>query len=68
MLQQAADLYNWIEQGAHIYVSGVKDPMSKEVEQTLLQIIREQGGKTTEEATAFLEQLRKENRYEKDVY
>ncbi len=68
MLQQAGDLYNWITQGAHVYVSGVKDPMSKEVEQTLLQIISEQGGKTMEEATAFLEQLRKENRYEKDVY
>jgi len=68
MLQQAPDLYNWIQQGAHLYVSGVKDPMGKEVEQTLLQIISEQGGKTTEEATAFLEQLRKENRYEKDVY
>ena len=33
MLQQAADLYNWIEQGAHIYVSGVKDPMSKVAKQ-----------------------------------
>lgn len=68
MLEKASAIYEWIEQGAHLYVSGVKDPMSREVEQALLQIISEQGKKTAEEATAFLEQLRKENRYEKDVY
>lgn len=68
MLENASAIYEWIEQGAHLYVSGVKDPMSREVEQALLQIISEQGKKTAEEATAFLEQLRKENRYEKDVY
>ncbi|MDF2385236.1 flavodoxin domain-containing protein [Nostoc ellipsosporum NOK] len=68
MLEQAGEIYSWIEQGAHLYVSGVKDPMSREVEQTLLQIISDKGNKTMEEAAAFLEQLRKENRYEKDVY
>jgi sulfite reductase (NADPH) flavoprotein alpha-component len=42
--------------------------MSKEVENTLLRIFEEQGNKTTEEAKQYMEQLKKENRYEKDVY
>jgi sulfite reductase (NADPH) flavoprotein alpha-component len=42
--------------------------MSKDVEHTLLQVIEEQGKKTSEEAHQYLEQLKKEGRYEKDVY
>ena len=68
MLEKAADLYQWINGGAFIYISGTKDPMGKDVENTLLQIIAEQGNKTTEEAKKYLEQLKDEGRYEKDVY
>jgi sulfite reductase (NADPH) flavoprotein alpha-component len=68
MLEKADELYKWINKGASFYISGTKDPMSRDVEQTLLQIIREQGKKTEEEAKQYLEQLKKENRYEKDVY
>jgi sulfite reductase (NADPH) flavoprotein alpha-component len=68
MKKRAAELYNWISNGASVYISGTKDPMSKDVENTLLQIIKEQGGKTNEEARQFLAQLDNEGRYEKDVY
>ena len=50
MLEKAAELYQWINDGAFIYISGKKDPMSKDVENALLQIIEEQGKKTKEEA------------------
>ena len=68
MQQKAAELYSWIDGGASVYISGQKDPMSKEVEATLLSIISTEGKKTADEAKAYLEQLKKEGRYEKDVY
>ena len=66
--EKAGEFFQWIDGGASVYISGTKDPMSKDVEQTLLQVIEEQGKKTTEEAHQYLEQLKKEGRYEKDVY
>ena len=68
MLEKAADLYHWINEGAYIFISGKKDPMSKDVENALLQIIEQQGKKTKEEAKEYLERLKKNGRYEKDVY
>lgn len=68
MQQKATELYDWINNGASLYISGTKDQMSKDVEQILLQIIEEQGKKTNEEAKQYLERLKKEGRYEKDVY
>jgi sulfite reductase (NADPH) flavoprotein alpha-component len=68
MLQKAAELYQWISGGAFIYISGTKDPMGKDVENVLLQIISEQGSKSAEGAKKYLAQLKDEGRYEKDVY
>lgn len=68
MLEKAAELYQWINEGAYIFISGTKDPMSKDVENALLQIIEEQGKKTKEEAKEYIERLKKNGRYEKDVY
>ena len=68
MLEKATELYQWINGGAFIYISGTKDPMGKDVENVLLQIIAEQGNKSAEEAKKYLEQLKDEGRYEKDVY
>jgi sulfite reductase (NADPH) flavoprotein alpha-component len=68
MLQQGQELYNWLENGASIYVCGAKEPMSVDVEDTLMQIVEKFGNKTIEEAAAFVEQLKDEDRYLKDVY
>jgi sulfite reductase (NADPH) flavoprotein alpha-component len=68
MITHGADLYNWLLSGASIYVCGTKDPMSADVEDTLMQIVAKHGNKTTEEAIQFVEQLKDESRYLKDVY
>ena len=68
MLEKGAELYEWINEGAYIFISGTKDPMSKDVENALLQIIEEHGKKTKDEAKEYLERLKKHGRYEKDVY
>ncbi len=68
MYEHGEEIYQWLMNGAVFYVSGTKDPMSVDVEAMLLKIIRDFGKKSEEEATAFLEQLKKEERYHKDVY
>jgi sulfite reductase (NADPH) flavoprotein alpha-component len=68
MLQNSAELYDWLLNGAYFFVCGTKDPMSVDVENTLLKIIEQQGNKTSEEAKKFLDQMEEEGRYEKDVY
>ena len=68
MLQHAAELYEWINGGASFFICGKKDPMSVDVEKTLLQIIEQQGNKTSEEAHKYLELMETEGRYELDVY
>lgn len=68
MLQHAVELYEWLDGGASFFICGKKDPMSLDVEKTLLQIIEQQGNKSSEEAHKYLELMEEEGRYEKDVY
>lgn len=68
MQQHAPEVFDWIDKGGSVFISGTKDPMSKDVENALLKIVEEQGKKTGEEARQYLEQLKKEGRFEKDVY
>jgi len=68
MEKQSADLFQWLESGAHVYVCGAKEPMSVDVEQTLLAIIRKEGNKTAAQAEHYLDELRETGRYTKDVY
>jgi sulfite reductase (NADPH) flavoprotein alpha-component len=68
MENHSADLFHWLESGAHFYVCGAKEPMSVDVEQTLLSIIRKEGNKTAAQAEHYLDELRETGRYTKDVY
>ena len=68
ILQKAALLYDWIENGAYVYLCGQKDPMSKDVEAALLTVIEERGKLTKEGAVKYFEQLKNEGRFVKDVY
>jgi len=68
MQKHAAELYEWLESGATFYVCGDKDHMAADVHNTLLHIIAQQGNKTEEQAKEYLEDLRKQKRYQRDVY
>jgi sulfite reductase (NADPH) flavoprotein alpha-component len=68
MLKHGKELYSWLMNGASLYVCGAKDPMSIDVEDTLMQIVQKFGEKTIEQAVQFVEQLKDESRYLKDVY
>ena len=68
MLESGAELYQWMQGGAYIYVCGKKDPMSNDVEQTLIQIVQQFGNKTFVDAKLYLNELKDSHRYHKDVY
>jgi sulfite reductase (NADPH) flavoprotein alpha-component len=68
MLAQAAGIFDWLESGAYVYLCGAKDPMSADVENTLLDIIRSQGQMTEGQAGIYLDELKEAGRYVKDVY
>ncbi|HEV3411040.1 MAG TPA: flavodoxin domain-containing protein [Puia sp.] len=68
MQKHASELFTWLESGAHVYVCGAKEPMSVDVEDTLLDIIRQEGNRTAAQAETFLNELKETGRYIKDVY
>jgi sulfite reductase (NADPH) flavoprotein alpha-component len=67
MRENAAELWRWLEEGAHFYVCGDAKRMAKDVEDTLVQIAIEHGGKG-DGAKAWLDGLAKAGRYQRDVY
>lgn len=68
MLENAAELYEWLEKGAVFYVCGDAARMAKDVDTALHQIVEQAGGKSVEEAKEYVDALKKEKRYRKDVY
>lgn len=68
MQQQAKELFQWIENGAYVFVCGNRDTMSKDVEATLIEIISTEGRLDKREAETYLSGLEEESRYVKDVY
>ena len=68
MLEQASELYSWLEAGAYFYVCGDASRMAKDVDTALHQVAEKAGGKSPEEAAAYVEELKKLKRYRKDVY
>ncbi|MEZ5470297.1 MAG: assimilatory sulfite reductase (NADPH) flavoprotein subunit [Marinicella sp.] len=66
--QQAKEVWQWLQRGAHIYLCGDKNRMAKDVESTLLNIIQQHGELSAEQATDYLKDLKRAKRYQKDVY
>ncbi|MDT8399287.1 MAG: assimilatory sulfite reductase (NADPH) flavoprotein subunit [Pseudomonadales bacterium] len=66
--EQARELYAWLQEGAQIYVCGDAQHMAPDVHAALTDIIADQGGLAPEAATAYLNQLQKDQRYHRDVY
>ena len=68
MLQKGPEFFEWLHAGSYVYVCGSKEPMSVDVEQTLLKIIEEFGERSKEDAVKYLDNLKEEGRYVTDVY
>lgn len=68
LLENAKQVWLWIEQGAYIYVCGDATRMAKDVNDALVTIAQVQGQLSEENAQEFINNLRKEKRYQRDVY
>jgi len=68
MLENGAEIWKWFENGAYFAICGDASRMAKDVDNALHQIVEEHGGKSPEEAKAYINQLKKEKRYARDVY
>src|ERR1043166_9399600 len=69
MLESAAEIWKWIDaEGAHFFVCGDARRMAKDVDATLRKIVQDQGGKSVEEANEYVERLKSDKRYKRDVY
>lgn len=64
----AAEVWNWLQQGAHIYVCGDAARMARDVENALIEVIETQGKLSRDEAEDYLNELREDKRYQRDVY
>jgi sulfite reductase (NADPH) flavoprotein alpha-component len=68
MREVGRDLWTWLADGAHIYVCGDAKRMAKDVEIALVDIVAQHGARSAEEAAAFVADLKKQSRYQQDVY
>lgn len=68
MLEKRKEFYQWLEDGAVVYVCGDEKHMARDVHQTILTILEKEGGLTSEQAAVYIDQMRKQKRYQRDVY
>ena len=68
MLENGAELYDWLEQGGYFFVCGDAYRMAKDVDQALHDVVRIHGDKSVAEAVEYVNQLKKDKRYVRDVY
>jgi sulfite reductase (NADPH) flavoprotein alpha-component len=68
MMESAKELWNWLEQGAHFYVCGDASRMAKDVDKALHQIVKVGGDRSQEEAAQYIQKLKSDKRYQRDVY
>ncbi len=68
MLENGKELFEWLENGASFYVCGDKQRMAKDVHNALIDVIEKEGKMTHEAAEAYLNDMQKQGRYQRDVY
>ena len=65
---KGAEVWQWLQEGAHFYVCGDANRMAKDVHEALVNIVAEHGGKSAEQAEEYVNELRRAKRYQRDVY
>jgi sulfite reductase (NADPH) flavoprotein alpha-component len=68
MREHAKELFAWLEVGAHFYVCGDAKQMAKDVDAALHEAVQDGGGRTAEQAAEYINRLKNEKRYQRDVY
>ena len=68
MLENAGELWRWLEDGAHFYVCGDAKRMAKDVDDALHKVVQSAGGRTEDGAKEYVAEMKKNKRYQRDVY
>ncbi|WP_132746869.1 assimilatory sulfite reductase (NADPH) flavoprotein subunit [Scopulibacillus darangshiensis] len=68
MLEKSRDLYQWLKEGANVYICGDEKYMANDVHETFIAILEKEGGMSHEEAEEYLNDMRRQKRYQRDVY
>ncbi len=68
MLENSQELFEWLQEGAAVYICGDEKNMAHDVHNTLIDIIEKEGGMSREQASAYLADMQKNKRYQRDVY
>ncbi|MFH4436976.1 assimilatory sulfite reductase (NADPH) flavoprotein subunit [Vibrio diabolicus] len=68
ILENAAQVWQWIQEGAYIYVCGDATRMAKDVHDALVIVAEQEGKMPRDDAEQFINDLRKAKRYQRDVY
>jgi sulfite reductase (NADPH) flavoprotein alpha-component len=68
MLEHASELWKWLEEGGHFYVCGDASRMAKDVDDALHKVIETAGGKSADDAKAYVAKMKSDKRYQRDVY
>ena len=68
IIEQAKEIYQWLQEGAHFYVCGDATRMARDVHEALISVVEFQDGISREAAEAYVGELKKSKRYQRDVY
>ncbi|KAF0130770.1 MAG: sulfite reductase (NADPH) flavoprotein alpha-component, partial [Xanthobacteraceae bacterium] len=68
MRENGAELWRWLDQGAHFYVCGDAKRMARDVEGALVDIVATHGARSPDEAVKWVQEMKKSGRYQADVY
>lgn len=68
LLEHSKELFEWLQEGAFVYICGDEKNMAHDVHHTLIDIIQNEGGLNREKAEAYLAAMQQEKRYQRDVY
>ena len=68
MLEHSQELFEWLQEGAVVYICGDEKNMANDVHNTLIEIIEKEGKMSREEAEEYLAEMKQQKRYQRDVY
>ncbi|WP_251553715.1 assimilatory sulfite reductase (NADPH) flavoprotein subunit [Neobacillus muris] len=68
LLEHSKELFEWLQEGAYVYICGDEKNMAHDVHQTLIAIIEQEGKMSQEQAETYIAELQQQKRYQRDVY
>ena len=68
LIENGAQIFAWLEQGAHFYVCGDAKHMAADVNAALLTIVKQHSDRSDDDTRKYVNELKRTRRYQRDVY